>query len=646
MELNVATTLTRNLKLRINSNLTSDAKYNLEKIDGLGATFLVDSTDVLNIRSVTNITIEPESADIGGSGVGGSLTIGTADHSLSAVSIHTDEFLVDSLLSTLDQATNGTKYLKVQYKSDLNGSVDTTADRILSFDLEGGDRDVILAGDYSQLGGSLSLTLTGDSVLTLPTTGTLSTLAGTEVLTNKTIDADLNTLSNVRNANVASNAAIAYSKLNLASSIVNSDVSSSAAIAYSKLNLSNSILNADVASGAGIIYSKLDLSNSIDDGDISPTADIAYSKLDLTASIVNADISASAAIAGTKVSPDFGSQDILTDGSLSLGNGSFSTSFEANSGQGSNLSYTLPDIAAEASQVLRASSSDPTVLEWADVAGTGTVTSVALAANPGSIFDVSGSPITSAGTLTLGLDDQAANLVLAGPATGSPDEPAFRSLVVADIPSGIDHGGLSGLSDDDHTQYHTDSRALTWLGTRSTSDLAEGTNLYYTNTRFDTRFATKSTTDLVEGSNLYYTDERAQDAVGNILTDSSSIDFTYNDGTPSVTAALKLSAASPDAGQFNAVTSLETDGLQVQVQNSDVQAVVDGYSFKTNWTSGTTFSATHNLGSRDVLVQLYDNTTFETLYVDSVVRTDSNTVDFTSSSAPTGSGWRVLIRRI
>lgn len=36
-----------------------------------------------------------------------------------------------------------------------------------------------------------------------------------------------------------------------------------------------------------------------------------------------------------------------------------------------------------------------------------------------------------------------------------------------------------------------------------------------------------------------YTDEQAQDAVGTILTDSESIDFTYNDGTPSITAVVQ-----------------------------------------------------------------------------------------------------------
>ncbi|KKL79816.1 hypothetical protein LCGC14_2011010, partial [marine sediment metagenome] len=50
-----------------------------------------------------------------------------------------------------------------------------------------------------------------------------------------------------------------------------------------------------------------------------------------------------------------------------------------------------------------------------------------------------------------------------------------------------DHGNLGGLGDDDHTIYHTDGRALTWLGTRSTTDLSEGSNLYYTNARADAR---------------------------------------------------------------------------------------------------------------------------------------------------------------
>lgn len=65
-------------------------------------------------------------------------------------------------------------------------------------------------------------------------------------------------------------------------------------------------------------------------------------------------------------------------------------------------------------------------------ANTGTVTSVALSLP--AQFSVSGSPITTNGTLTAAWANQSANQVLAGPTTGSA-VPAFRALVAADIPA-------------------------------------------------------------------------------------------------------------------------------------------------------------------------------------------------------------------
>jgi len=85
-----------------------------------------------------------------------------------------------------------------------------------------------------------------------------------------------------------------------------------------------------------------------------------------------------------------------------------------------------------------------------------------------------------------------------------------------------DHGALTGLTDDDHSQYHNDARALTWLGMRTTTDLPEGTNLYYTDTRFDTRFGTKTTTNLSEGSNLYFTNTRADARIAAAVIDDIS----------------------------------------------------------------------------------------------------------------------------
>lgn len=64
--------------------------------------------------------------------------------------------------------------------------------------------------------------------------------------------------------------------------------------------------------------------------------------------------------------------------------------------------------------------------------GGGAVTSVGLSAP--SEFSVSGSPITTSGTLTISKSNQSANTVYAGPASGSAAAPAFRSLVPTDIP--------------------------------------------------------------------------------------------------------------------------------------------------------------------------------------------------------------------
>lgn len=64
--------------------------------------------------------------------------------------------------------------------------------------------------------------------------------------------------------------------------------------------------------------------------------------------------------------------------------------------------------------------------------GEGTVTSVAMTVPTG--FSVTGTPITSSGTLAVALDSQAKNKVLASP-TSSSGIPSFRVLDASDIPS-------------------------------------------------------------------------------------------------------------------------------------------------------------------------------------------------------------------
>ena len=70
--------------------------------------------------------------------------------------------------------------------------------------------------------------------------------------------------------------------------------------------------------------------------------------------------------------------------------------------------------------------------------GSGTVTSVGFTdASTTPIYTITGSPVTTSGTLTQTLSTQTANTVFAGPSSGSAAQPTFRSLVSADIPSSI-----------------------------------------------------------------------------------------------------------------------------------------------------------------------------------------------------------------
>ena len=67
--------------------------------------------------------------------------------------------------------------------------------------------------------------------------------------------------------------------------------------------------------------------------------------------------------------------------------------------------------------------------------GTGSVTSISLAMP--SEFSVSGSPVTTSGTITVTEATETANTVYAGPTTGGAAAPGFRALVSADL------GGIS-----------------------------------------------------------------------------------------------------------------------------------------------------------------------------------------------------------
>jgi hypothetical protein len=83
-------------------------------------------------------------------------------------------------------------------------------------------------------------------------------------------------------------------------------------------------------------------------------------------------------------------------------------------------------------QVVTGASTVSSYTDWR-VPSAGTVTSVGLSMP--AEFTVSGSPVTSSGTLTATKATQSVNSVYAGPSSGGAAAPAFRALVQADLPA-------------------------------------------------------------------------------------------------------------------------------------------------------------------------------------------------------------------
>lgn len=89
------------------------------------------------------------------------------------------------------------------------------------------------------------------------------------------------------------------------------------------------------------------------------------------------------------------------------------------------------------------------------------------------------------------------------------------------------------VQDNTNTQKVIIAKAASDVGTRHKVNLIEGSNVTLTVTD-DSPNDRVNVTIAAAG----YTDEQAQDAVGGILTDSASIDFTYNDTDNTITAAV------------------------------------------------------------------------------------------------------------
>lgn len=137
-------------------------------------------------------------------------------------------------------------------------------------------------------------------------------------------------------------------------------------------------------------------------------------------------------------------------------------------------------------------------------AGTGTVTSVGLTAP--AMFSVSGSPVTTTGSLAFALATQTANTLFAGPTTGAASAPTFRALVANDIPSTLNASTFT-------TSITTDTVFLTVAGAGPRQSMGALSNNTVTQFRAGGAISTSSLSDgKVEYS--HYVDSRGSSNFG------------------------------------------------------------------------------------------------------------------------------------
>ena len=117
-------------------------------------------------------------------------------------------------------------------------------------------------------------------------------------------------------------------------------------------------------------------------------------------------------------------------------------------------------------------------------------------------------------------------------------------------------------------------------------------------------------------------------------------------GTPTESAGIEVERGSDD----NRSLIWNETNNRWELQANDGNYYPIGYvtgadSYATSIGGATSITVTHNLNTRDVDVQLYDNATYETVIAD-VVRATVNTLTVSFNTAPSAASIRVLVKKI
>ena len=123
-------------------------------------------------------------------------------------------------------------------------------------------------------------------------------------------------------------------------------------------------------------------------------------------------------------------------------------------------------------------------------------------------------------------------------------------------------------------------------------------------------------------------------------------DTTYHNETIQVVEnnTISFEGATADAHEIH-LTSADADSDKTITLPNATGGVAVTYSTTIGDASNTSYTVTHSLNTRDVIVQLYDASSYETVHAD-VVRTNTTQITITFADAPASNDIRVLVARM
>lgn len=312
----MATTRTPNLGLLVDSNLTAQAKYNLQRLDALGASFYLDATGSISLRSSEDVILRPNDASSGGSGTGGTISLAVEAQPADTIEAH----------ATL---------------------VDFTG--VTTLDLD----EVELAGDFTVVWDNVSKE--GASVLDFAD-------FDIEVSNNLDVAAATAHIANLANPHQVTAAQVGAYTTAQTDTLLSAKADTSALTAHTGASTG---VHGVTSSLVGTTDPQELTNKVIDAGD------------NTILGLTNVNLAANAAIDGSKVIPEFGNQQISTDASLLLTNAGFEATVMANPNATENTLLMLPPDGGNAGEFL--STDGAGNLIWEAAEGAGTVTSVDVA---------------------------------------------------------------------------------------------------------------------------------------------------------------------------------------------------------------------------------------------------------------------------